>query len=415
LFVLTISLVPVLFRNVAASGPQGDGRPDALTLLKKVGDKYAKATWYRIESSVEEEFGEEFSKHWRKSLQTSVVAPGNKYRYEARAASEWWILVSDGETEWLYRPEADEYKKQAAPTHGPSRLKSSGLMSFYALDQAQDTVKNLAEVWASAKSAVYLPDEDLAIGSEKVSCYVIQAVVKYRPGWLPDTIASFTAWVDKKSLAIRKRQERLEGALIVSQPQVHEIDVTTTTYQRADLDDSQIPPNIFTFTPPSTAKLVTEFETPTLTRRGTSVGKAAPDVTLDSPEGNKVSLKSFRGRPVLLDFWATWCAPCVASLPSLARIYVEAFPHGLVLVSIDEDDDAKTATQFLVKDQHDWPNFHDDGEVIRRFPNQGIPHFVLIDSTGTVVYAESSFDEGRLRAAIAKLGPQFVSLERTSR
>jgi len=172
LFVLTISFVPALFRNV--------GRPDTLTLLKKVGDKYAKATGYRIESNVEEEFGEEFSKHWSKSRQTSVLAPGNKYRYEARAASEWWILVSDGETEWLYRPEADEYKKQAAPTHGPSRLKSSGIMSFYALDQAQDTVKNLAEVWASAKSASYLPDEDLAIGSEKVSCYVIQAVVKYR-------------------------------------------------------------------------------------------------------------------------------------------------------------------------------------------------------------------------------------------
>jgi len=252
LFVLTISFVPALFRNV--------GRPDTLTLLKKVGDKYAKATGYRIESNVEEEFGEEFSKHWSKSRQTSVLAPGNKYRYEARAASEWWILVSDGE--WLYRPEADEYKKQAAPTHGPSRLKSSGIMSFYALDQAQDAVKNLAEVWASAKSGSYLPDEDLAIGSEKVSCYVIQAVVKYRPGWSPDTIASFTVWVDKKSLAIRKRQERLEGALIVSQPQVHEIDVTTTTYQRADLDDSQIPPNIFAFTPPSNAKLVTEFETP---------------------------------------------------------------------------------------------------------------------------------------------------------
>ena len=110
----------------------------------------------------------------------------------------------------------------------------------------------------------------------------------------------------------------------MSQPQVHEIDVTTTTYQRADLDDSQIPPNIFAFTPPSTAKLVTEFETPTLTRGGTSVGKAAPDVTFDSPEGKKASLKSFQGRPVLLDFWATWCAPCVASLPSLARLYEDS-------------------------------------------------------------------------------------------
>ena len=75
LFVLTISF-PALFRNVAASGPQEDGRPDALTLLKMVGDKYAMATGYGIESNVEEEFGEEFSKHWSKSRQTSVLAPG---------------------------------------------------------------------------------------------------------------------------------------------------------------------------------------------------------------------------------------------------------------------------------------------------------------------------------------------------
>jgi len=410
---LTISFGPPLFRNLAAPGPQTDSRPDALILLKKVSEKYANATSYRIESNVEEEFGNEFSKQWSKSLQTSVVAPGNKYRFEARAASDWWILVSDGETEWLYQPTAAEYKKQAAPTHGPSRLKSSGRISFYALEQAQNAVKNLVELPSSAKSSSYLPDEYFASGDEQISCYVIHATEKYRPGWTPNITASFTVWVDKKSLAVRKLQERLEGALIVGQPQTHEIGVTTTTYQRADVDNSQIPLNIFTFIPPSGAKLVTEFQTPTLTR-ATSVGKTAPDVTLDSPDGKKVSLKSFQGRPVLLDFWATWCAPCVASLPSLARLYDEASKHGLVMLGIDEDGEAKTATQFLAKNQHDWPNFHDDGEVIRRFPNQGIPHLVLIGSTGMVVFAESSFDEGELRAAIAKLGPQFISLGKAS-
>ncbi len=143
------------------------------------------------------------------------------------------------------------------------------------------------------------------------------------------------------------------------------------------------------------------------------MGKAAPDVTFDSPDGKKLSLRSLKGRPVLLDFWATWCAPCVASLPPLARLFEEAAQHGLVLLSIEEDGEAETAMQFMVKNKHDWPNFHDDGEIVRRFPNQGIPHFVLIDSAGTVVFTESSFDEGRLRAAIIKLGPEFASLGKT--
>ena len=96
----------------------------------------------------------------------------------------------------------------------------------------------------------------------------------------------------------------------------------------------------------------------------------------------------------------------------MARLFEEASQHGLVLLSIDEDGEAETAMQFMVKNKHNWPNFHDDGEIVRRFPNQGIPHFVLIDSAGMVVFSESSFDEGKLRAAIAKLGPEFASLEK---
>jgi thiol-disulfide isomerase/thioredoxin/outer membrane lipoprotein-sorting protein len=408
---LTILFAPALFQNLTVSGQQVDGRVDAMTLLKQVGAKYANATAYRIESSMEDEFGEEFSKNVGKSLQTAIVAPGNKYHFEFRGAREWWILVSDGETEWLYRPLADEYKKQTAPAHGPSHLKSSELLSFYGLEQAQDETKTLAELPSSAKSASYLPDEDLVIGNEQISCTVIHAAMKYRPGWAPDIIATFTVWVDKKSLAIRKLEERLEGALIVNQPQTHEVDVITTTYQQADLDGSQVSPNTFLFTPPS-AKLVTEFKSPTLAPTSL-VGKAAPDVTFDSPDGKKLSLRSLKGRPVLLDFWATWCAPCVASLPPLARLFEEASQHGLVLLSIDEDGEAETAMQFMVKNKHGWPNFHDDGEIVRRFPNHGIPHFVLIDSAGAVVFAESSFDEGRLRAAIIKLGPEFASLGKT--
>jgi thiol-disulfide isomerase/thioredoxin/outer membrane lipoprotein-sorting protein len=411
--VLTIQFMPALFRNLTVSGQQTDGRPEALTMLRQVGAKYANATAYRVDSSEEDEFGDEFSKQLGKSLQTAVVAPGNKYRFEFRGAREWWILVSDGQTEWLYRPLTDEYKAQAAPAHGPSHLKSSGLLSFYGLEEAWEAVKTLAELPSYAKSASYLPDESLSIGGEQISCSVIHAVMKYKPGWAPDVFATFTVWVDKKSLAVRKLEQRLEGALIMDQPQTHEVDVTTTTYQQADLDGSQIPSNIFVFAPPSSAKPVTEFKSPTLTPANL-VGKAAPDVTFDSPDGKMLSLKSFQGRPVLLDFWATWCAPCVASFPSLARLYEEASQQGLILLSIDEDGEAETAMQFMAKNKHDWPNFHDDGEIVRRFPNRGIPHFVLVDSRGMVVFAESSFDEGRLRAAIVKLGPQFTSLGKPS-
>src|ERR1700722_15771085 len=108
-FTGTTLVCAALFQNLTVSGQQVDSRPDAFTMLRQVSAKYANATAYSIESSMEDEFGEEFSKHFGKSLQSAIVAPRNKYRFEFRGAGEWWILVSDGETEWLYRPLTGEY------------------------------------------------------------------------------------------------------------------------------------------------------------------------------------------------------------------------------------------------------------------------------------------------------------------
>jgi hypothetical protein len=101
-------------------------------------------------------------------------------------------------------------------------------------------------------------------------------------------------------------------------------------------------------------------------------------------------------------------------MPSLKRLYSEAAKYGLILLSVDEDDDAKKAADFLSRNGGSWPNFHDDGEIVRLFPNEGIPHFVLIDSAGKVVFSKSSFDEFALRAAIGALGPEFTAISRPS-
>lgn len=392
----------------------GETRTDAFTFLKQVGQRYANAAYYRIETVTEEQMDADFSKNWSKSLTTAILAPGNKYRFEVHANWEWWVLVSDGKIEWLYSPVAQEYEKQAAPIGGSSRFESSGLHSFVGLTKAQDAIKDLAELPSSVRAASYLPDETLALNGKQVSCYVIDAQGKYRPGWPADTTSLLTIWVDKENHAIRKLREHMEGPLIVGN-QEHYISDKTTVYPVVEVDAPAVPSSFFAFAPPSTAKLVKDFEHPTRTQRAAIIlGKPAPDVGLNSLDGKTISLKSFQGKPVLLDFWATWCGPCVESMPSVKRLYSEAAKYGLILLSIDEDDEAKKATDFLSQNKESWPNFHDDGEIARLFPNEGIPHFVLIDSAGKVVFSESSFDESAIRTAIASLGPEFASMTRTS-
>jgi thiol-disulfide isomerase/thioredoxin len=411
--ILVAALAANGWSQAAPSDTQFSGANiDALTFLKEVGQRYANATYYRIEAATEEQMNADFSKSWSKSLTTAVFAPGNKYRFEARTNWEWWVQVSDGNMEWLYSPVTHEYKKQTVPVRGPTKHES--FQPFVALTDAQETLENLTELPSPVRLASYLPDETLTLNRKQVSCYVIDAQGKYRPGAPPDTTRMLTIWVDKENHLIRKVRERMEGPLILSEPQ-HYVSDKTTVYSLMELDAGTLPDNLFTLVPPSTAKPVEDFNHPKRPQRDALlVGKPAPDIRLRSLDGKTISLKSFEGKPVLLDFWATWCGPCVESMPSIKRLYSEVSKYGLLLLSIDEDDDAKKATDFLSRNKESWANFHDDGEIVRLFPNEGIPHFVLIDSVGKVVFSKSSFDEPAMRAAIAGLGPEFAIITATS-
>jgi thiol-disulfide isomerase/thioredoxin len=113
---------------------------------------------------------------------------------------------------------------------------------------------------------------------------------------------------------------------------------------------------------------------------------------------------------VLIDFWATWCNPCVAALPQLAKIYQEGKDKGLIMLSVDRDEEAKTATDFLSKKGYIWPNFHDDGDIEKLMGSSGIPRMVLIDAQGKIVYDRTGSNETELRTEIAKLGSEYASL-----
>jgi thiol-disulfide isomerase/thioredoxin len=75
----------------------------------------------------------------------------------------------------------------------------------------------------------------------------------------------------------------------------------------------------------------------------------APNVVFKSVDGQQVQLGSLRGRPVLIDIWATWSAPCIWGFRDLARLYEETRKTGLAILSTDVSDDPKTAQDYLLK------------------------------------------------------------------
>src|SRR5208283_2192421 len=102
-----------------------EDRPDALTLLRQVENAYSQAKYYHIEALVEKQMNGEFSRSWQKSLITTVVGPGNRYRFETRGQHVWWIQVSHGRSEWIYQPLEQQYMQRSTPHPGPSRFKGS--------------------------------------------------------------------------------------------------------------------------------------------------------------------------------------------------------------------------------------------------------------------------------------------------
>jgi len=108
-----------------------------------------------------------------------------------------------------------------------------------------------------------------------------------------------------------------------------------------------------------------------------------PDFTLPDPAGKKVSLKDFRGKLVMLNFWASWCAPCREEMPTMERLYQEFKKKGFVILAVDVKDNRKDALAFIKELKLTYPVVFDpDGQVGLLYGAWGLPATYLIGPTG---------------------------------
>ncbi|MBI5086032.1 MAG: TlpA family protein disulfide reductase [Acidobacteria bacterium] len=138
-------------------------------------------------------------------------------------------------------------------------------------------------------------------------------------------------------------------------------------------------------------------------------GKPAPELSLQSLTGETVSLSQFRGKIILLDFWAAWCAPCRTQLPALARLHRESKDQGVVLLGINDDESPEIALKYLRENGYDWQNLFDGTQKDARakFKVAGIPALVVIDQQGVIVeyqVGSGETSEQAVRVALQKLG-----------
>ena len=124
-----------------------------------------------------------------------------------------------------------------------------------------------------------------------------------------------------------------------------------------------------------------------------SVGEPAPDFALKTIDGEALSLSSFRGRVVVIDFFATWCKPCVQEVPELAKIRQRYSQEQLIMVSLDVDpsEDPDLIRGFREAHGISWPICAYASSVADDYGVKAIPTIVIVDREGRVAYVHVGY------------------------
>ncbi len=114
--------------------------------------------------------------------------------------------------------------------------------------------------------------------------------------------------------------------------------------------------------------------------------------TLESNQGDKITLSQLKGKVVILDFWATWCPPCRAAIPKLIELYDKYQSQGLVILGIALDERSNVIK--LVQEMGiNYPVLFDDKVTSKKYEIQSIPTLFVIDRKGKQVHKEIGFSK----------------------
>lgn len=123
------------------------------------------------------------------------------------------------------------------------------------------------------------------------------------------------------------------------------------------------------------------------------IGKPAPNFTLRDLKGNQVSLSDFKGQPVVLNFWATWCSPCRVEIPHLEALHTKYNDQGLVILGMNTETDYMKVKRFAVP-RISYTVLLDGGTQARGYDVSGIPCTYYIDRQGVIRHRSVGFAPG---------------------
>jgi len=141
----------------------------------------------------------------------------------------------------------------------------------------------------------------------------------------------------------------------------------------------------------------------------TKIGQAVPDFKVTATDGKEFSADTFRGKVILINFFATWCAPCLAELPRVEKeIWQKYKDRGLVIVVIGREHPTAEVAEFQKKMKYTFPMAADPKrEIYGKFATKYIPRTYVINRDGKISYQAHGYAEPEFKTLLAAVEQEF--------
>ena len=124
------------------------------------------------------------------------------------------------------------------------------------------------------------------------------------------------------------------------------------------------------------------------TEQTTAIGSPAPEISQKTPQGKTLKLSSLKGKVVLIDFWASWCRPCMISMPALKKTYAKYKDQGFEIYGVSLDRDSSRWANTITAQKLVWKHVSDlkywSNAAAKKYSVHGIPATFLIDKNGNI-------------------------------
>ena len=317
-----------------------------------------------------------------KYVYSVVGEPPNRLAMIARSGAGAPVVVSDGKKLYALAPALGKYVLGDAPASFPAIVGAESLqgtsLGHSIMAGALLPFASYDELAASIESAQYVGEEKLG----PAKCHHLKLAQK---------LYDWDLWVDAGKKPLPRKLEpdltKWQKKNPTQLPTDAKADVIIAF--KSWTSGTPVKDKDFKIDPPDSAREVASLiPAPGEPTEGPQAlaGLAAPPLALGTLGGGSMSLADHKGKEiVILDFWATWCGPCVAALPQVSEVATAYRDKGVAFYAVNQQEEAATVTQFLTDKQWSIPVAMDvKGEGAQAYRVSGIPQTVIIGRTGKV-------------------------------